>query len=1098
MPQRLLTKTGRYSRRVLYGCTAALSIAIVGAVLLLGRGIIDQYGDRQVARFVRTSGEVRTEVDGLSARLAQFADLYEGVWNLRQNDVVPTRRYAGKLAADRGATVTGADLTATPVTLISSLDRPADGARLAMALRVLRDVSGAPLMDAQKLGVTLDGFLYTPDATFLAAFPALRPADLRSAREQGPQPFIRERIAAVEQRIASSAPEAVRGRRPLWYPADETNGHASVSQLIVPMYRDNARVLTIALTLPDAQFTRFFLRKESRRPGFFLLSQTGQRSLGDLPADLEERRLLDTVLANADWSRQAGAEPTTFYKDGVFFVSRRIAGPDWIAVYAYRWQDVWSDLQHEFFAGMVFCVLVLGLLWATAAYFDLRVTRPLLSDAKKLIEAEHFSKAIIDTLPIGIGVYSPETDSILLENSVAVRMLGNVSNEQRLRFYRHVMHERDAEPVPGARHSFIEVRWERAEGQSSYIGVASSWTRFGGRSAVLLGLVDMNERKANEILLMEAKQTADEANRAKSMFLAIVGHEIRTPLHGAMGHLELLARSALSLEQREWVDMTSRSFDALLTLVNDLLDSTKLEANALQISPVPMCPNEVLERCARSFGAAIVQGGVAFHCITDPDLDLVVDGDDQRLTQILQNLLSNAAKFTERGTITIASRCLKREDGKVWARFEVADTGIGIPAAMQSTIFNPLAQADDSISLRFGGTGLGLFLCRNLAHLMGGRISVRSEPGIGSAFRVDLPFAQNTRAPAPPPPVLTGLSVELLCPVSQWRGMLAERLRRWGATVRPAEASAAEPLHIRLAVEADGRAWHAADLGTVPLLGTVFVTAKGPLHAHRDGQKIEVSSFTREGLLAALTELTGAAARPAETPVSMAVDEGLGADLDILVAEDDAVNRTLIRHQLAALGCQRVRVAVDGVEALEMWLERRADLVITDLGMPRLDGIGLLHKLRELDPRARVIATSASVSAEIKADVEQFSSLLQKPVSLGDLRRILRQEMLSRTASPTPAVAEPVRADALDALLRQAFRTEWNKERKSIEQALAGKDMDALRRRVHRLQGALMALGADALVEELRGLQDIYSRADWALIAIRCHQLLAHVDASVG
>ncbi|AXV84622.1 hybrid sensor histidine kinase/response regulator (plasmid) [Ralstonia solanacearum] len=1098
MPQRLLTKTDRYSRRVLYGCTAALSVAIVGTVLLLGRGIIDQYGDKQVARFVRTSGEVQTEVDELSARLAQFADLYEGVWNLRQNDVVPMRRYVGKLASDRGVTVTGADLTATPVTLISSLGRPADGARLAMALRVLRDVSGAPLMDAQKTGVTLDGFLYAPDATFLAAFPAMGPADLQRAREQGPQAFIRERIAAVEQRIAASAPQTVRSRRPLWYPADEANGHASVSQLIVPMYREHERVLTIALTLPDQQFTRFFLRKESRRPGFFLLGKTGQRNLGDPPTDVDEKRLLDKILANASWSGRAGAEPTTFYKDGIFFVSRRIAGPDWIALYAYRWRDVASDLQREFFTGMLFCVLALGLLWAMAVYFDLRVTRPLLSDAKKLIEAEHFSKAIIDTLPIGIGVYSPESDSILLENCVAARMLGNVSDEQRRRFYRHVMHERDAEPVPGAQHSFIEVRWEISEGQSSYIGVASSWTRFGGSSAVLFGLVDMNERKANEILLVEAKQTADEANRAKSMFLAIVGHEIRTPLHGAIGHLELLARSSLSLEQREWVDMTSRSFDALLTLVNDLLDSTKIEANALQISPVPMCPNEVLERCARSFGAAIVQGGVAFHCITDPDLDLVVDGDDQRLTQILQNLLSNAAKFTERGTITISSRCLKREDGKVWARFEVADTGIGIPAAMQSTIFNPLAQADDSISRRFGGTGLGLFLCRNLAHLMGGRISVRSEPGIGSAFRVDLPFVQNTRAPAPPPPVLSGLSVELLCPVSLWREMLAERLRRWGATVRPADTSAAEPLHIRLAVEADGRAWNSADLSAVPLLGTVFVTAKGPLSAHRDGQKIEVSSFSREGLLAALTALTGAAARPAETPVSMAVDEGLGPNLDILVAEDDAVNRTLIKHQLAALGCQRVRVAVDGVEALEMWLERRADLVITDLGMPRLDGIGLLHKLRELDLRARVIATSASVSAEIKADVEQFSNLLQKPVSLSDLRRVLRHEMLSRTASPAPAATEPVRSDELDALLRQAFRTEWNKERTSIEQALAGKDMDVLRRRVHRLQGALMALGADELVEELRGLQDIYSRADWALISIRCQQLLAHVDASVG
>ncbi|MCL9861590.1 hypothetical protein MX031_23290 [Ralstonia solanacearum] len=186
MPQRLLTKTGRYSRRVLYGCTAALSIAIVGAVLLFGRGIIDQYGDKQVARFVRTSGEVQTEVDELSARLAQFADLYEGVWTLRQNDVVPMRRYVGKLAGDKGATVTGADLTATPVTLISSLTKPADGARLAMALRVLRDVSGAPLMDAQKTGVTLDGFLYAPDATFLAAFPTMGPVDLQRARAGAP------------------------------------------------------------------------------------------------------------------------------------------------------------------------------------------------------------------------------------------------------------------------------------------------------------------------------------------------------------------------------------------------------------------------------------------------------------------------------------------------------------------------------------------------------------------------------------------------------------------------------------------------------------------------------------------------------------------------------------------------------------------------------------------------------------------------------------------------------------------------------------------------------------------------------------------------
>ncbi len=1097
MPQKLLARTGRYYRRILYGAATALSVSIVAAALLFCSGIIDQYRDKQIAQFVKSSEEVQTQVDELSARLVQFADLYEGVWNLRQNDVVPVQRYARKLAEGKGVTVTEDDLTAVPFTLVSSLNGTADAARLATALRVVRDMSAAPSIDAKKTGVTLDGFLYSPDATFMAVSPAMGLAQLQSARSDGVRAFIRQHIDEPERLIAATPAQALRSQRPLWRPADERDGGLSVSQLIVPMFRDGRRIFTIALSLPDRQFMRFFLRKETRRPGFFLLSNAGQENLGDYPRGAEEADLLRRVRAQTERFSLVGGEPIAFYRSGTFFVAQRIGGPDWIAVYAYTWEEVLGNLQHEFVTGALVCLLALGFMWATTVYFDLRVTKPLLRSAEKLIEAEHFSKAIIDTLPIGIGIYAPDTDTVMLENGVAQRMLGNLPDEGNLGFYRHVMCERNAEAVAGDRHSFIEVRWDLAEGQNSYIGVASSQTRFGGQPVVLLGLVDINERKANEMLLMEAKQTADEANRAKSMFLAIVSHEIRTPLHGAMGHLELLSRSPLSFEQGEWVDMIRRSFDALLNLVNALLDSTKLEANALKINPVQMSPNEVLERCARSFGASILQGGVAFYCVTDPDLDAMLEGDDQRLAQILQNLLGNAAKFTERGSIMISSRCLKQADGELWARFEVADTGIGIPASMQSAIFNPLAQADDSISRRFGGTGLGLFLCRNLSHLMGGRISVRSEPGTGSVFWVDLPFKRTGRALLAESRPLEGFVVDVLCPHPAWRAMLAERLRRWGASLHAADAANAS-LHVRIVAEADNRTWRSADLSAVPMLGTVFVSAKGPLTPRRHEKQIEVSSLTYAGLLEALAELTGTAAEHAQRRASGAVVEGVEQNLDILVAEDDAVNRTLIKHQLAALGCTRVRVAIDGMEALKLWLERRADLVITDLGMPHLDGVGLLRKLREFDPDARVVATSASAAAEISADTEQFSDSLQKPVLLSDLRRVLRNAILSRSSSTNSAKPQEYRSDELDAMLRQAFHAEWRAERQLIEQALAVQDLESLRRRIHRLQGALMALGMDDLVEELQLLQQAYAGGDWMLLRSRCRQLLSHVEAVAG
>ncbi|MCC4605480.1 ATP-binding protein [Xanthomonas campestris] len=1095
MPGRLLAKTESYYRRILYGSAAVLSFAAISSALLFGIGSIEQYHGRQVMQFVRKCESIQNEVDRLSARLAQFAAVYEGVWKLRQNDVVPLRRYAESLVRDGGVLVTDGDLTAIPFTVVSSLKEPQDETHLAMALRVVRDLSAVPSIDARKVGLTLNGFIYSQDARFLAASPVMSLSEMQQARSQGARKFVQSRIGAFEQLLASIPPNQARQRRPLWLSAASENRRLSVASLVVPMYQGDKRALTMALSLSREEFMHFFMGHDGADGRFFLLSEDARQNLSDQPGSTYEPVGLMQLYANVGMVKRADAVAHNFYKDGVFYVFQRISGPRWIAVSTYRWQDVLQDLRTELITATLICVLALGFMWTSAVYFDLRITKPLLKNAEHLIEAQNFSKAIIDTLPIGIGVYAPDTGSVLLENSVARRMRGGTSVEDGVPFYRHVMQERSVGMPTDVNHSFVEILWEVAEGKSGCIGVASSQTRFEGRPAVLLGLVDINERKASERLLVEAAKTADEASRAKSIFLAIVGHEIRTPLHGAMGHLELLSRSPLDYQQREWIEMIQRSFDALLGLVNDLLDSTKLEANALHISPVAMSPNQVVERCAQSFGATITQSGVAFYCLTDPDVDQVVEGDEQRLTQILQNLLGNAAKFTERGSITISSRRIRQEESEVWVRFEVRDTGIGIAAAMQSEIFKSLAQADDSISRRYGGTGLGLFLCRNLCHLMGGKISVRSEPGVGSVFRVDLPFKPTVRTGAQASP-LHGVSIQVVCGDSSWYAALLKRLRHWGATVVEGK-SVNQPIDIRLIAQPPDDQWHALNAIRLPRLGTVSVTVQGPFAPQLRGQHVEVSSMTSSGLLEALIHLTGGAAVSPETPRAMTSDESIGLQLDILIAEDDAVNRTLIKHQLAALGCEQVRIAVDGVEALEMWLERRADLVITDLGMPGLDGVGLLQKLRELDPEARVVATSASAAAEIQANTQLFSDQLQKPVLLSDLRRVLRTTMLNRTDNLKINASREPGSDELDVLLHQAFRAEWGKEREQIERALLERDLDALRRRLHRLQGALMALGLDELVDEVKLLQRQCAKGDWMTLFTSCRKLIGNVDARV-
>ncbi|HTM28281.1 MAG TPA: ATP-binding protein, partial [Rhodanobacter sp.] len=613
--------------------------------------------------------------------------------------------------------------------------------------------------------------------------------------------------------------------------------------------------------------------------------------------------------------------------------------------------------------------------------------------------------------------------------------------------------------------------------------------------------------------LIAAKAAADQANGAKSSFLATMSHEIRTPMNGVIGMIDVLQQTNLKGHQVEMLDLIRESAFSLLAVIEDILDFSKIESGRLELEQAPFSLREMAENACGMLANLALKKAVYLTVFVEPAIPATVIGDALRLRQVLVNLVSNAIKFSSGrelpGRVAVRIRLASDStDTHVAVDLDVIDNGIGIDESTRARLFTAFSQADTSTTRRFGGTGLGLAISHRLVDLMDGTLELQSEPGNGSTFSVHLVLLRaQGEAIARPAPELVGLRCMVVGGADELAADLVACLADEGAQTHQATdvaqacslMGALPPGQWIGVIDTTDPAINDESLRALKRRGSEhglrFVAIGRGLHQKNRTRDtgvvfVDANVLTRRRLCRAINLAAGRAPVPAPAPAGRFLgeltvpsrEEARHAGRLILVAEDDGTNQKVILRQLALLGFA-AEVASDGRQALELWRSGDYGLVLTDLHMPAMDGYELTAAIRAQEQGRQHVPIAALTATALKGESERcrdagMDKYLTKPLQLADLRKALDELFLPlpqpveppQGAAPHGSAAAAVDVGVLENLvgnepavifdLLQGFQDSAGRTAELLKAACSVGDMATTIEQAHRLKSSARTVGA--------------------------------------